>query len=180
MKRERGSSEESMCILSLPDVSPEEVVDTTSSWQFVDGSDLSNHRPGSFTRYEISEHSSHLASRVTKSIPGESDGASQCPKPSGSAPDPITYYPQDMWKINTSPPQSQESGYGPPAANGTTGYRYDYSSSDSHHSSHGGSYVRFSDHHHPSSASSGFTPINQNSSTAPFPSSSEVSRTALC
>ena len=152
MKRERGSSEESMCMFSLPDVSPEEVVDTTSSWQFVNGSDLSNHRPGSFTRYEISEHSSHLVSRVTN----------------------------DMWKINTTPPpHSQEAGYGPPAAHGTATYRYDYSSSDSHHSSHGGSYVHFSDHHNPSSAS-GFTPINQNNSTAPFSSSSEVSRTALC
>ena len=155
-------------------------MDTTSSWQFVSDSDLANHHPGSFTRDKISGHSSHLVSRVTKSIGGEPDGT-PCAKPSGSAPDLIMYNPHDMWKINTTPPHSQEAGYDPTAANNsTTTYRYAYSSSDSHLSSHGGggAYVHFSDCH-PSSSPSSFTPINQNGSTAPFPSP-KVSGTALC
>ena len=170
-----------MFMFSPPDASPEEVMETTSSWQFFNSSDLANTGPRYFTRDKFSGHSSHLVSRVTKSIRGESDGAPPCAKPSESAPDHMMYYPHDMWKINTTPPpHSQEADYGPPAANGTTTYQYDYSSSDSHHSSHGGSYVHFSDHHHHPSSASGFTPINQNSSTAPFPSCSKVSRTALC
>ena len=160
---------------SLPDAPLEEVMDTTSSWQFVSDSDVANHHPGSFTRDKISGHSSHLVSRVTKSIRAEPNGA-PCAEPSGSAPDHMTYYPPDMWKLNTTPPHSQEAGYGPTAA---TTYRYDYSSSDSHLSSHGGgAYVHFSDCH-PSSSPSSFTPINQNGSTALF-SSPKASGTALC
>ena len=154
-------------------------MDTTSSWQFVGDSDLANHHPEHFTRDKISGHSSHLVSRVSKSIRAEPDGA-PCANPSGSAPDHTMYHPHDTWKLNTTPPHSQEAaGYGPTAANGTTTYRYDYSSSDSHHSAHGGgAYVPFSDCH-PSSSASSFTPINQNGSTAPFPSPKE-SPTALC
>ena len=159
---------------SLPDASAEEVMHTTSSWRFFNSSDMANHNLGSFTRDEISGHSSHLVSRLTKSVRGEPDGAPSCAKPSGSAHDDTMFYPHDMWKLNTTPPpHSQEADYGPTAANDTTTYPYDYSnSSDSHHSSHdGGSCVHFSDCH-PSSSSSSFTPINQNHSMTPFPSSS--------
>ena len=159
---------------SPPNTSPEEVLHTTPSWQFCDNSDLENHHLGSFTRDEFSGHTSHLVSRVTKRIQGESDGAPPCAKPSGSAQDHMMHYSYDMWKINTTPPpHSQEIDYGPTAANDTSTYPYDYSSSsDSHHSSHdGGSCVHFSDYH-PSLASSSFTPINQNHFMTPFPSSS--------
>ena len=166
-------------------------MDSASSWQSFNTSDLANQRPGYFPRDKISGHSSHLVSRVTKSIQGEPDGAPpQCAQPSGlSAQHHTMYHPHDTWKINTTPPplHPREASYGPPAA--TTAFRYDdsCSSSDSHLSSHsgGGSYAH---HHHlpdrypPLPSASGFTPINQHGSTAPFlsSSSSKASRTTLC
>lgn len=165
-----------MCISSLPDVSSEEVTHTTFPWQFVNGPDSANHRPGYFTQDKASGHSSHLVGQITKSIRGETNGAPSCAEPSGSAPDHMMHYHHDMWQINTAPPpppHSQDAAYALTATNGTTAsYRPDYSSSsDSHHGSHdSGSSVHFSDSHHPLSLSSAsFTPINQNHSTAPFP-----------
>ena len=176
-----------MCTSSLPDASSDEVMDSASSWQSFNTSDLANQRPGYFPRDKISGHSSHLVSRVTKGIRGELDGAPpQCAQPSGlSAQNQTMYHPHDTWRINTTPPplHPREASYGPPAANGTTAFRYDDSSSSDSQLS-GGSYA----HHHlpdrylPPPSTSGFTPINQHGSTAPFfpSSSSKASRPALC
>lgn len=169
MKKERGSSEESMCISGLPDALSEGVMGATSPWQFSNGAEMANHHPGYLTRDN------------TKSIRGESIGASCADKPSEPGQDHMMYHPHphEMWEIDPPLPHPQEAGHGP-TANGTT-YQYDYSSSESHHSSHGDSYVPFSDRYPLSTllSPSSFTPINQNNSTAPFPSS-KVSRTALC
>ena len=166
---------------SLPDAPPEEVMHTTFPEQIVNGMDLANHRPGYFTQDETSGHSSHLVSQNTKNIREELHGAPSYAEPSQSAPDHMMHYHHDMWKINTTPPpHAQDAAYALTATKGTTTYRSDYSSSsDSRHGSHdNGSSVHFSDSH-PLSSSSSFTPINQNRSTAPFPSPLGVSRSAL-
>ena len=176
-----------MCMSVLLNASPDEVTDTTSSWQSFNSPDLANERPGYFTPDRIPAHSTHLVSQVTRSIRAEPDGDSPCPRPSGSAQDHMPYYPQDVWNLDTTPPSHcPDAAYGPSPANGTTTttYHYDYpsSGSDSHHGSdRGAPYVPYPDCQSPLSASSSFTPINGNRSTAQFPSpSSKVSGTALC
>ena len=145
---------------SLLDAPPEEVMQTTFPEQIVNGTDLANHRPGSFAQDESSGHSSHLISKNTKNIRGGSDGVPSYAELPGSAPDHMMHFHHDMWKINTTPPPPRS----PDAACALTA------------TSNGSG--DFSDSHL-SSPSASFTPINQNHSTAPFPSPSGVSRSAL-
>lgn len=182
-----------MCISSPAGTSPEEIMDTTPSWQVFNSSEWANHGPGFFPRDNIPEHPSHLVGRVTQ---GEQPGAPPCASPSDAAQDhPMMYSPHDTWNLHTPPPllPSHDAAYGPPpTAAADTTWRYDHpshSSSDPHHS--GDPYVPFStppphQHQHypspPALMSPSFTPINQHgSNVVPFRSPlSKASRTRLC
>ena len=153
-----------------PDSSPNESMDSASSWQSVVDSDLAVSHSGCSPEENVTRPSTNLGSR------GAEDGRGLLSEGSGAGPhdfaqDHRMYCPHSSWNNDTVHLQNPEGALY--TLTGNCSWRddtpHDHSRNNSHNNSQiidEGSFVHFPDY--PSSAisrdSSGFTPINQDSS----------------
>lgn len=165
VKLERVSSEVYSYIPTSADISPDDLMDTSPSWQTLVESDSAVDQSGYSAQEKIARSLSCLRSQTA----GDGGGGVSDISRAGSsnfAPDHRMYYPHSSWNRDTvslqNPPHiptGNDSWYNDNSSHG-------HSRSSSHNNTQildEGSYVHFSDH--PSfsvpGGPSGFTPINQ-------------------